>query len=160
MQFTEHFWTQGEHVQNELPTKKRTSFTDAQTSAAIHATHQKVDFILTVNLVLLIKSITGTIFFPVLSQYLFVSSFVRGLKGAFWSRKWNKNPRIMCLFIYVFHRGSGKMTGKPEEEVRGGWGELSGLSGLPVQRKGSWETPQPPSFSKDHGGHPWTIPAI
>lgn len=159
MQFTEHFWTQGEHVQNELPTKKHTSFTDTQTSAAIHATHQKVNFILTVNLVLLIKSITGTILFPVLSQYLFVSSFVRGLKGAFWSRKRNKQTRIMCLFIYILHRGSSKVTGKPEEE-RGGWGELSGLSGPPVQRKGSQEAPQPLSFSKDHGGPPRTIPAI
>jgi len=66
-------------VQNELPTKKHTSFTHAQASAAACATHQKVNFILTVNLVLLIKSITGMIFFPVLSQYLCVSSVVTGL---------------------------------------------------------------------------------
>lgn len=74
-------------MQNELLTKKDTSFTNAQASATAHTTHQKVNFILTVNLVLLIKSITGTTLFPVLSQYLFVSSLVRGQKGAFRSAK-------------------------------------------------------------------------
>lgn len=74
-------------MQDELPTKRHTLFTHSPASAAAHTTRQKVNFILTVNLVLLIKSITGTIFFPVLSQYLCVSSAVRGLKGTFWSRK-------------------------------------------------------------------------
>lgn len=101
MQFTENFWTREEHLQNELPTKKHRSFTHAQASAATHTTHQRVNFRLTVNLVLLIKSITGTIFFPVLSQYPFASSIVRGVKGSFQSRKWN-HKTIYCVYSYTF----------------------------------------------------------
>lgn len=77
----------------------------------------------------------------------------------FWETKLQNH--ILSLFVYIFHRRSSKMMGKLEEE-RGGWGELSGQSGLPAQRNRSWEHPlsNPPSFSKDLRGRSWVTPAI
>lgn len=53
----------------------------------------------------------------------------------------------MCLFIYIFHRGSSKRMGKLEEE-RGGWGKLSGQSGLMEQRKGPEKSPKAPHLAR------------